>query len=221
MVSHTAGAITAPMWFASRILRSTTRPSVPFATHTCAPSRRASSTAPAAVAVHCAEGGRCVPSSSGLRNCRSAVQKWLHAAAIAFSRYPPSTSMAPKMSASTNVEHAPYRPKKGVPNARAAKVEAMIWLFKSPLSSACTLATAIPPFWQHNSTVRRSISLSAISQLIWPSKSSSSTTSNLSPSGPCPSFGPAMEAAETMAGRVGNTSVLSAPIKSPSPQSSK
>ena len=86
MADSTAGAMAAPMWLASLTLGSTTRPSVPDVMHRPGRSPASSSTQPAAVAVHCAEGGRCVPISKGKRNWRSAVQKWLDAAQSAFCR---------------------------------------------------------------------------------------------------------------------------------------
>ena len=97
-----------------------------------------SSAQPQAVEVHDAWGGRWVPISSGMRNWRSAVQKWLDAQQMAFSRKPPESSAPPSTSDCTKVEHAPYWPKKGMPSARAAKLDAMIWLFRSPLIIACT-----------------------------------------------------------------------------------
>ena len=86
MVENTAGAMAAPMWLASLILGSTMRPSVPAVMRRPVPSSARKSAQPAAVAVHWAEGGRCVPISRGKRNCRSAVQKWLEAAQRAFCR---------------------------------------------------------------------------------------------------------------------------------------
>ena len=73
---------------------------------------------PAAVQVHCPDGGRWVPISSGIRNCLSAVQKWLEAAHSALSRLPHDMSADASTSPSTNVEHAPYSPTKGMGNTR-------------------------------------------------------------------------------------------------------
>ena len=87
---------------------------------------------PAAVAVHWAEGVRWVPISKGMRNCRSAVQKWLDAPTSAFSSCPPSINAEANTSPCTKVEHAPYSPRKGVFSARAQNPEAMIWSFRSP-----------------------------------------------------------------------------------------
>ena len=66
-----------------------------------------STTAPAAVAVHCADGGRWLPCSTGIRNCRSAVQKWLDAPASIVPANPPSISIDPTSMDSVIVEQAP------------------------------------------------------------------------------------------------------------------
>ena len=83
------------------------RPNVPAVTRSPVPSPAMSSAQPAAVAVHWADGGRCVPISRGKRNWRSAVQKWLEAAQSAFCSWPPLMSAAASTSPSTNVEQAP------------------------------------------------------------------------------------------------------------------
>ena len=84
---------------------STMRPVVTWVMRT-RPPVGASSAAPAAVAVHCAVGARWLPYSSGVRNWRSAEQKWEQVAAQTRSA-PPSTSSTPSPSASPIVEHAP------------------------------------------------------------------------------------------------------------------
>ena len=63
--------------------------------------------APAAVAVHCAVGGRCPPYSSGKRNWRSAVQKWDEVTAQQMSAAPLSTKIAAMDSVCAMVEQAP------------------------------------------------------------------------------------------------------------------
>ena len=64
-------------------------------------------TPPAAVAVHCADGGRWLPCSTGMRNCLSAVQKWLEAPTSTLRAKPPSISIEPRISDSVIVEQAP------------------------------------------------------------------------------------------------------------------
>ena len=63
--------------------------------------------APAAVAVHCAAGGRCPPYSSGIRNCFSATQKCDEVDATAVRTAPLSVSTDASASVSAIVEHAP------------------------------------------------------------------------------------------------------------------
>ena len=148
-----------------------------------------------------------MPISSGKRNWRSAVQKWLDAQQTALSANPPQISAPPSTSACTKVEHAPYWPRKGAPRARAAKLEAMIWLLRSPEIISCTSFMSRPAAWHVRSTARRIISPSANSQVFMPSRSSSSTTSNSSASGPLPSLGPTMLVRAAMAGALSKTKV--------------
>ena len=99
MVSYTAGAMAAPMWFASLICWSTTRPTVPLHIfRSCGWALAVSSAQPQAVEVQEAWGGRWVPISSGMRNWRSAVQKWLEAQQMALFRKPPESSAPPSTS---------------------------------------------------------------------------------------------------------------------------
>ena len=83
-------------------------------------------TAPAAVAVHCADGGRWLPCSTGIRNCRSAVQKWLDAPASIVPANPPSISIDPTSMDSVIVEQAPYSPKNGMCRFRAVNGDDII-----------------------------------------------------------------------------------------------
>ena len=69
----------------------------------CARTRQA----PAAVAVHWAVWVRLAPYSSGVRNCRSAAQKWLLVSARTRSAMPPAANTAARPSVSAMVEHAP------------------------------------------------------------------------------------------------------------------
>ena len=68
----------------------------------------------------------------------------------------------------------------------------MIWLFRSPPSMAWMASEGSRALFSASSTQRRTISISASSQLFWLNRSSSSTVSNHSASGPSPSLGPAM-----------------------------
>ena len=108
-VSAAAGAIAAPMLAASFTPRSTTRPMMPCVMQ-AAPgfgavsSERIVQAAP--VTVRCEVGIACVPISSGMRYCRSAVQKWLAAAQATLLAKPPSMSIAPMSKDSDIVEQA-------------------------------------------------------------------------------------------------------------------
>ena len=66
--------------------------------------------APAAVAVHWAVGVRLAPYTSGVRNWRSAAQKWLLVMASSWRAMPPAARQAARASVSAMVEHAPYTP---------------------------------------------------------------------------------------------------------------
>ena len=74
-----AGAIAAPILFASFMPISTILPGVKCVTFGPSPTLE-SIVAPLPVTVHCAEGGLWFPNSSGNLNCFSALQKWLEAA---------------------------------------------------------------------------------------------------------------------------------------------
>ena len=58
-------------------------------------------------------GVRWLPYSSGVRYCRSAVQKWEETTTPARCPKPPSSVMAARARPSPMVEQAPYSPKKG------------------------------------------------------------------------------------------------------------
>ena len=79
--------------------------------------------APEPVTVHCEVGGLWLPSSSGKRNCFSALQKWLDVAQSTFLAALPSKKILPKHKLSTKVEQAPKIPKKGIFNSRNPKLE--------------------------------------------------------------------------------------------------
>ena len=179
----------APMLLASVIPLSTTLPTVTWVTRGPGP-RRPSTTAPAAVAVHWAVGGRWPPYSRGVRYCRSAEQKWEEVAAAAHCPKPPSSSMAPRARLSPMVEQAPYSPQKGTPQARAAKAEPTHWLRRSPASSMSSSSAFTPARSRAFSRAMCCMALSAFSQLSWPKVSSGEITSNRSPRGPSCSFPP-------------------------------
>ena len=100
----------APMLLASVIPASTMRPTVTCVMRGPTPPG-ARMAAPAPVTVHCEEGVRCPPYSSGKRYCRSAAQKWEPVSAQQRRAKPPSISMAPSARLSAIVEQAPYSPK--------------------------------------------------------------------------------------------------------------
>ena len=124
IVSAAAGAIAAPMLFASLISRSFILPIV-----TCAILAEERifdiSAAPAPVTVHCALGVRCPPYSSGSLNCLSAEQKCDDVTAIARFAALLSVNIAPSASVCAIVEHAPYCPINGIFNSLSPNVEDM------------------------------------------------------------------------------------------------
>ena len=112
-----AGAMAAPMLFASVMPRSSIVPIVTARTN--GPTSPFSRTAaPAAVAVHWAVGVRWPPYSSGRRNCRSAEQKWDEVQATARVTAPASRKTEETARLSAIVEQAPNSPMKGMPSAR-------------------------------------------------------------------------------------------------------
>ena len=123
MVSAAAGAIAAPILAISVTPKSHTLPKHTLSTPT--PPSHPTTQAPAAVAVHWAVGVRWPPYSSGNRNCRSAVQKWLEVTAPHKSALPLSTNSAASASVCPMVEQAPNCPNSGTPISRTPKVEAM------------------------------------------------------------------------------------------------
>ena len=88
--------------------------------------------APEPVTVHWADCGLWFPSSSGKRNCFSALQKWLDVAHNTLVAAPDSTKTLPRHKLSTKVEQAPNTPKKGIFNSRKPKLEEIHWFNKSP-----------------------------------------------------------------------------------------
>ncbi len=94
------------MLFASLMCQSMISPSVQPVTRTPGP-WLLSTHAPAAVVVRWAVGGRPVPSSSGMRYWRSAVEKWVDVAQTTQSMLRLSMSSPPSRVASLNVEQAP------------------------------------------------------------------------------------------------------------------
>ena len=108
----------APMLLMSCTAKSCTRPNVTESTGTPCPPCARTRQAPAAVAVHWAVGVRLAPYSSGVRNCRSAAQKWLLVSAMARSAIPDAANAAASPNVSAIVEHAPYTPANGTPSSR-------------------------------------------------------------------------------------------------------
>ena len=102
----------APMFAGSFTPRSTTLPARPWSSLTPPPCPTIAQ--PEAVAVHWAVGVRWAPYSSGVRNCRSAEQKWELVTAAAFSAAPQSTIMPAIKRVWAIVEQAPYWPRNGI-----------------------------------------------------------------------------------------------------------
>ena len=130
-MSKAAGAIAAPILFASFIPISTIFPGVIWVINGPVPDD-VRIAAPEPVTVHCAVGGLWFPSSNGNLNCFSALQKWLDVAHNTFCAAPLSINTLPRHILSTNVEHAPNTPKKGIFSSRRPKLEEIHWFSKSP-----------------------------------------------------------------------------------------
>ena len=125
-----AGAIAAPILFASLIPISTIFPEVICVINGPSPDLD-NIAAPAPVTVHCDVGGRWFPNSNGNLNCFSALQKWLDAAHNTCCAHA-SVTIEPRLRPSTKVEQAPNIPRKGILSARSPKLEEIHWFNKSP-----------------------------------------------------------------------------------------
>ena len=124
-------------------------------------------------------GGRCVPSSSGKRNCRSAVQKWLLAAQTSLvARFRRRGASRPTARLSAIVEQAPNSPRNGMPRSRQAKHDAASWFRRSPPSRKRAFSGLRFAFSRQRFTAAPNSALSAFSQFFCPSVSSSCTASN-------------------------------------------
>ena len=149
--------------------------------------------APEPVTVHWADWGLWFPSSSGKRNCFSALQKWLEVAQSTFVAAPASTKTLPKQRLSTNVEQAPNTPKKGTFNSRRPKLEEIHWFNKSPAKQYWISVAAIPDLATTAFTFSFIILLSAFSQVFSPQNSSSKHWSKYFARGPSDSLGPTID----------------------------
>ena len=153
----------APILFASLMPRSCIFPIITDSTRGPSP-EEASTAAPAAVAVHCAEGGRWPPYSNGRRNCFSAEQKCEEVEATASPAVPVSINTDAIKSDSAIVEQAPYSPANGISSSRMPKHVPIHWLKRSPAKITSTSAGLFCALLSARITASRCSLLSAFSQ---------------------------------------------------------